>query len=165
MRIDNPKPQSSRLRFSLLRRKVGFSLLEVMVTMTIIALLAAIAIPAFDRIRQSARQGRFISDLRVFASVFQTHVMQHGEWPADAGPGESPPGVDGMPVGWAAPSPLGGVWKWSSDDAAKRILLVNPSATAAEFAKIDSKIDDGDPSGGLFRLDGTSWAYVLQGAP
>jgi type II secretory pathway pseudopilin PulG len=133
-----------------------------MVAITIVAILAAIAVPAFARLRQNARNGRFISDLRVFAQVFQNHVMQSGEWPAGAAPGVVPPEVaDAMPKGWVTTAPVGGLWRWESAGGVM-IEVVGPTADASDYAKIDGKIDDGNSSTGLFRLNGSNWNYLLQ---
>lgn len=52
-----------------------------MVVVTIIGLLAAIALPALQSVQQSAQNSRFVSDLRTYAQAFETYAMEHGTWP------------------------------------------------------------------------------------
>lgn len=134
-----------------------------MVAIAIVAMLAAMAIPTFAKIRQSARQARLIADLRAYVAFFQTYQMRYGEWPGDGAPGEAPPGlVDDLPPGWVLKSSLGGEWQWTTVDSTKAIVLNNPDASANDFARIDSKIDDGSPNAGIFRIQGASWVYLMQ---
>lgn len=140
----------------------GFALVELMVALTIVAMLAALAFPAFARMRQSARQTRFVADLRAYVSFFQVYQMRYGDWPADAAPGDVPLGLmEEMPAGWRSGSPLGGVWQWTSVEGVKAIVLHNHDGTDADFAKIDAKIDDGESGAGAFRVQGASWVHSL----
>ena len=52
-------------------RKVrrGFSLVEIMIVVSIIALLAVIALPSFLRAREQARAAKFMNALRVASGV------------------------------------------------------------------------------------------------
>jgi prepilin-type N-terminal cleavage/methylation domain-containing protein len=53
------------MRHSLHQRRDGFTLVEIMVVVAIIALLAAIAVPNFLRSRKRAQATRVLEDLRV----------------------------------------------------------------------------------------------------
>jgi type IV pilus assembly protein PilA len=50
----------------------GFTLVEIMIVVVIIGLLAALAIPAFQRVQRATRDNRFMSDLRTLAQAFET---------------------------------------------------------------------------------------------
>ena len=65
-------------------RRAGFTLVEIMIVVVIIGLLAAMAIPAFRRVRESAQNARFVSDLRTFSQAFETYSLRNGAWPPNA---------------------------------------------------------------------------------
>ncbi len=61
-----------------MRRKKGFTLVEIMIVVAIIGLLAAIAIPAFMKARNSARRNACINNLRQIDGGKDTYVLEYG---------------------------------------------------------------------------------------
>ncbi len=62
------------------RKKLGgFTLIEIMVVVAIIALLAAIAVPGFLRARKRAQATRVITDLRLIAGAVDQYALDHGK--------------------------------------------------------------------------------------
>ncbi|HET7535800.1 MAG TPA: prepilin-type N-terminal cleavage/methylation domain-containing protein [Candidatus Didemnitutus sp.] len=154
--------QVSRLS-SARRRARGFTLVEIMVVVVIIGLLAAIAIPAFQRVREKARLTRVANDLRVFAQAFDTYVMEQGSWPADVSPGVIPAELVGrLPITFTQPTPLGGQYEWDNEPGLKSITLYNLNASVAMVTKLDKMIDDGNPNTGNFQYNGSEWHYLLE---
>ena len=72
----------------------GFTLIELMIVVVIIGILAAIAIPKFTNVSNSAKQAEAEPILKQICSLAEAEVLKDGNWPAS---------VDVIP-GWAAPS-------------------------------------------------------------
>lgn len=58
-------------------RLVGFTLVEVMIVITIIALLSAIAVPPFFRARKRAQATRMVDDLRLIDNALDLYAMEN----------------------------------------------------------------------------------------
>ena len=130
-----------------------------MVVVVIIGLLAAMAIPAFQRIRHASQNSRVINDLRVFAQSFEIYNAKNGTWPDNVGPGvipTSPVSMSGdfKATIWQSPTAIGGQWNWDKNIVAGVTAGVSISGFTcndAQLIELDAKIDDGDLTTGLFR--------------
>ncbi|MBA2622324.1 MAG: type II secretion system protein [Chthoniobacterales bacterium] len=126
-----------------------------MIVVSIIALLAAIAVPGLVRARERAKKTRFVNALRVARDAFELYATEHNTYPPDDGPGVLPPGMQtyfGSKLNWTAPSPIGGQWDW--DNNYLGITGVSVWMTALpreEMEEVDRMIDDGNLSAGAFR--------------
>ena len=67
---------NSKLQISGETRK-GFTLVEIMIVVVIIGLLAAMAIPAFQRVRENSINSRMDNDARQLASAAQQYFLEH----------------------------------------------------------------------------------------
>jgi prepilin-type N-terminal cleavage/methylation domain-containing protein len=56
----------------------GFSLIEIMIVVAIIALLAVIAMPNYFRARKRAQAARIIDDLRALSSAVDQYTIEFG---------------------------------------------------------------------------------------
>lgn len=147
------------------RRVAGFTLLEIIVAVTVIGFLAAMAIPAFRVMRERSQAGRIAGDLRAFRTVITTYALENGGWPPSAGPGEIPDELrTALPINWAQESPVGGNWQWESDPAAGTgtIVLSGGQTTRSVYMKIDELFDDGDISAGPLQFDGSSLRLAME---
>ena len=62
-----------------LRRRSGFTLVEIMIVVAIIALLAAIAVPGFLRARKRSQASRIINDLRLIDSAVDQYAIENNK--------------------------------------------------------------------------------------
>ncbi len=135
----------------------GFTLVEIMIVVVIIGLLAAMAIPAFQRSRMRSQAARLTNDFRQFDSAFQRYLMENGAGPASAGLGVVPTGMAGyLPTNYTAPSPLGGGYLWSGPSS--NIVLLGSSANDTTMQMVDAALDDGNLTTGDFtKINATAY--------
>jgi len=74
---------NSQLRSASSKREAGFTLLELLVVMTIIGILAAIAVPALRDSPQRAREATLREDLFTLRSVIDQYHGDKGNFPPD----------------------------------------------------------------------------------
>ena len=58
------------------RKRAGFTLVEIMIVVAIIALLAAIAVPGFLRARKRSQATKIINDLRMIDSAVDQYAIE-----------------------------------------------------------------------------------------
>jgi prepilin-type N-terminal cleavage/methylation domain-containing protein len=61
------------------RRRTGFTLVEIMIVVAIIALLASIAVPGFLRARKRAQASRVVNDLRLIDSAVDQYAIENNK--------------------------------------------------------------------------------------
>lgn len=60
------------------QNKKGFTLVEIMIVVVIIGLLAAMAIPAFQKVRQTSQDKTAINNMRQLASGADQYFLEEG---------------------------------------------------------------------------------------
>ena len=145
----------------------SFTLVEIMVTVVIVGLLAAMAIPVAIRVQHRARDARYASDIRTFAQAFETYAMSTGAWPPDANRGIVPAGMSGefRDQEWTSRNSLGGLWDWDyrQNGITAAISTVEVVVDDAEMQLIDAQIDDGNLATGNFvKVGSNRYTYILQ---
>jgi len=147
----------------------GFTLVELLIVVVILAILAAVAIPGFSDVTEEARHSAFVSELLVWVEAADRYHAKTESYLPDSSSGVFP----GVRAGYASPTqfeaatPLGGVWDFELDSFGVKAAVGAhfnggsvPSAT--EMGKVDALLDDGDVTTGAFRRLATDcYDYVL----
>lgn len=139
-----------------MRRPAGFTLVEIMIVVSIIALLAAMALPSFLRARQKAQDAKLINGLRVATDAFQMYAMEHNAYPPDANRGIVPSGMAqyfGPNFNFTATTPVGGNWDWDYNQFGftAGVSVIGSGVGDARMQEIDARIDNGDLNTGGFQ--------------
>ena len=58
------------------KKRAGFTLVEIMIVVAIIALLAAIAVPGFLRARKRSQASKIINDLRLISAAVDQYAIE-----------------------------------------------------------------------------------------
>src|SRR3979490_3370673 len=146
------------------RHTAAFTLIEIMIVVSIIALIAVMALPGFLRAREQAQNAKFINALRIATGAFEMYNMEHSAYPPDVNRGVVPAGMAlyfGPTLDWTKPTPIGGNWDWDYNQFGftAGVSVVGSASPATQFLEIDKKIDDGDLSKGHFQ-DTASGRYT-----
>ena len=153
--------------------RTGFTILELMIVVSIIGLLAVLAIPAFMKQRRQAQDTAFLNNLRQLSASMERYAITEGDYPADAVAGVEPLGFKPYrprQIVWTEKSHIGGFWDW--DRAAERgtnvhgfyagLTISQPERTSIQMTEIDRRIDDGNIHSGAFRRITDGYTYILQ---
>ena len=66
------------------RERCGFTLLEIMIVISIIGLLTVIAMPMFMHARFRSQNTAFLNSLRLAGDAFHQYAVEKGDFPRDA---------------------------------------------------------------------------------
>ena len=77
--IQKSKKKAKSMLQKLNKRRGGFTLVEIMIVVAIIALLAAIAVPGFLRARKRSQASRIINDLRLIDSAVDQYAIENNK--------------------------------------------------------------------------------------
>jgi prepilin-type N-terminal cleavage/methylation domain-containing protein len=148
------------------RRRAGFTLVEIMIVVVIIGLLAAMGIPALQRVQRASRMTRYMSDLRVFSQAFEQYALENGGWPPNVGAGVVPASMTtALQISvWTTANTIVGRWNYDKNiGGVTAAISTTTTLTDAEMMLIDAKIDDGDLTTGHYReITSGRFAWILE---
>ena len=127
----------------------GFTIVELLIVVTIIAMLAGILAPILDEEAGIARDGRRASDLRAIASALAHYHQVTGGYPDTGGTWQGDAGSYGS-FGY---------------DATGYIPGIVPDYVPFLPKDPDPNFPDADVSGYMYRSDGSDFKFVLNTTP
>ena len=94
--------------------KKAFTLVELLVVISIISLLASVIMASLNSARGKARYARMISDMRQIAEAAQLDYDSRGDWAPDVGAGGAPAFVGVYLPSWPTPPCSDWVYDWDN---------------------------------------------------
>lgn len=171
----------------------GFTIVELLIVIVIIAILAAVTVAAYNGIRERSQASAIASDLKAITKAFVLYKESNGlsSWPIETdtswkGTGGTNPFIteiiaynasfrEFLPRA-AANAGLGGNGPWLYDNEldtyvncavnSNGVNIIAQNVTNTAVAQlIDEALDDGDLNCGTLHLSGTSLIYNLSKTP
>lgn len=151
------------------RLRMGMTLVEIMITVSIIGLLAVCLVPAVNHSMKQRENLNAATHLRAALSAFELYASEQGGYPADRTPSVVPPEMAGYYFPyykidwWTDETPLGGNWDWDNGfNYAYSVSIHAPNRSENQLEMLDAMIDDGDLTTGLFRRQGSHYHYIIR---
>lgn len=147
-------------------RRAGFTLMELVVVLVVLAIVMAVAIPRLSYSIMSARLTATRSDLLAADRAILLYREENGQWPSDRVPAVFPPELTGYlePDLFAKPAPIGGAYDWNNGWGPFPVGMSvhDGEAPLARWEAFDARYDDGDLTAGDARRHGANICTRLE---
>lgn len=154
------------------RRRRGFTLVEVMIVVALIALLNSLLVPAIGMVRREVYARRLANDFRVMRDACEVCITKEGKPPPDETPGKLPAALKPyLSPKFLKASVVGGaLWDWENWTGQRRnfelgiTLRWTNKPDMSLMRRVDEVLDDGDLATGSFRQEThfQGFAYILK---
>ena len=104
----------------------GFTLVELIVVIAVLAVLTSIAIPRFMNANMSARGSKILADINACESAINIYYVKTGSFPAD---------IDVLIPYYLAVWPKPPIGNATVENHSNNMLLINNSATSYDYVK------------------------------
>lgn len=148
-------------------RKDGYSVIELLIVVVILADLALIAVPFFMRARKAAQDSQFLNDLRTAVSAVELFAAENTRYPTEATASVVPDGLGVYlhKLRWNAANSLNGSWDWDceSNGLKAAVSVVLSAEDDVRMQEIDERMDNGALVTGAFRKTGANrYSYIIE---
>jgi len=152
--------------------KQGMTLIEILITVSIIGVLAAFIIPAVAKANEHGDNARVASKMRIAINAFELCKGENGSYPPDVNRAVVPPamsdyfadlGIDW----WSDYNELGTKWDWDEGNnfAYAVSFVTDPGVSLPEdqMKDFDALLDDGVLTTGHLRMvTAGRYQYILE---
>ncbi|ADE55815.1 type II secretion system protein [Coraliomargarita akajimensis] len=141
----------------------GFSIIELMVVITVIGIVAMLGIPNFTNIKHRTEATVTANDLRKFADALKVYNLQNGGYPATLSSSNLPDAVSqNLPAAWKNGQYR---WEYTSTDQYTFVLVYSLHFTSEQAVRVDKIIDDGNIAMGNVKMApaGAGLVYIFEG--
>lgn len=125
-------------------RRGGFTIVELLIVLSILAVLASIAVPSYRHVVRNVQAVKIAAELRtVTMAAYDTYITT-GHWPADTEPGVVPPEISARAPGIRFRGP-GYLIDWENGTDGETtvrgaaVILEEPRMEAAVLARMPSQ--------------------------
>jgi prepilin-type N-terminal cleavage/methylation domain-containing protein len=81
----------NRLRCVSRRTEHGFTLVELLIVLSVVGILANLSVPVYEHARKKAQVARILGDFQAVRRASTEYFIKNSSWPAEAGAGTEPP--------------------------------------------------------------------------
>ena len=140
-------------------------MIELLITISIIGILAAIALPNLSGNKERAQASAIASEVKMLGKAFEAYYQSYGEYPADS--------HDTLPAGmdefwsdsrWPMATPWEGFYNWDGPNnyPYAGIAIYDTYGDVENMQDIDAILDDGNLLTGIFRQTPNGrYTYIL----
>ena len=140
------------------RRSRGMTLIEIMIVVSILAILAAIIVPRFSSAMDQAKVAHAVTTIRELANAANRYHAEHDAWPRDVARGTVPQELKPYLIGADFVNDVSG-GKWDYENWIGKNIQLNDGRRIGigislrggdqqYFTEIDRALDDGNLSTG-----------------
>jgi len=142
----------------------GFTLIELLIVVVILAILAAVGMPAFNNYRLDSQVAATATDIRALQQAAELAFLENGEWPGDKNPGIMPPEMNKylLDNAFDRTAPIGGIYDWQQNfGATAAVSIFDASQPQAKWTALDEIVDDGNIFSGKVRIVNDNYLFFL----
>lgn len=139
----------------------GFTLVELMIVVSVLAILAAITLPTFSNAKEKATAASAATSMKAIASAIYQYRNDTGEWPNDRSWGQKPSELETyLPTVDFGNTPIGGAWDFDRSSSSFKtasgtrvvVGITIWDGNVDQYAEVDRLLDDGDLATGQVQL-------------
>ena len=144
------------------KHPIGFTLVELMVVVSVIGILALLAIPEVTTAAHRAQATATANDMRIFTNAIEYYTSAQGGYPPRMDYRQMPESFEGyLPTMWTD-----GTYNWSyrNNGQFTYFYVYNLNFTPEQALRLDSIIDDGNIGTGkiVVGMGGTGLMYLFR---